>query len=58
MWNAMVTLGTEVILFGGWSSAHTSGLADTWVYSGTIWSSLALATAPPARWGHGMATLP
>lgn len=45
-----------VLLFGGYSPSVVA-FGDTWEYSHGAWSDLgaALAAAPPARWGAGIA---
>jgi hypothetical protein len=44
----------DVVLFGGRDAGGTA-LGDTWLWDGSSWSMVALATSPSPRWGHGMA---
>lgn len=41
----------EVVMFGGASDGSANGgLADTWVWNGTVWTQRTPATTPPTRW--------
>ena len=49
-------LAPRIVLFGGSDGAQP--LSDTWEYDGTSWNKRAgLASSPPARQAHAMATL-
>lgn len=48
------TRRSRVVLFGGYEHPANSLRADTWEWSGTGWSQVALAVSPPARTLHAM----
>ena len=57
-WTAsMVTLGDELVLFGGWD-INQDPLGDTWTFDGTTWTQVTTTPAPPARIAATMAVLP
>ncbi len=43
------------VTFGGYDGNATIALGDTWAFDGANWTPRTPATAPDARWGHGMA---
>ena len=45
----------QLILFGGETGTNSGLLNDTWMWNGTIWTQLAPATSPPARYDAAMA---
>ena len=51
----MVTLGSKVVMFGGYDAGTT--FSDTWTFDGTAWTEQSIATPPRARYLHAMATL-
>jgi N-acetylneuraminic acid mutarotase len=52
---AVASLGTQVVLFGGYDTTTSASLDDTWTFDGSTWTELAVA-GPSARTGHAMAT--
>jgi hypothetical protein len=52
----MATLGSDVVLFGGYDGS--SFLQDTWTFNGTSWTQASVSSPPPARAYAMMATLP
>jgi hypothetical protein len=57
--HAMATLGDKLVLFGGsnYEMGGFSRLGETWEWSDHTWKKQTPAVSPPARQGHGMATL-
>jgi hypothetical protein len=53
----MAPFGGELVLFGGLGTTPFF-LDDTWTFQGSTWTSVTVASPPPARGGGGMATLP
>jgi N-acetylneuraminic acid mutarotase len=51
----MTSLGSKVVLFGGYSGA--ASLNDTWTFDGTTWTQVTVTTPPAARNGHAMGSL-
>ncbi len=45
----------ETVMFGGYSTASTSALDDTWTFDGTTWTQKSPATVPPRRDSYAMA---
>jgi Galactose oxidase, central domain len=54
---SMANLGSEVVLFGGYSDSDGVFLNDTWTFDGTSWTQVNTANAPPARSVASMATV-
>ena len=57
---SMSTLGSEIVLFGGYSTsdgASSGDQNDTWTFGGASWTQLTVKSPPPARDSAGMATL-
>jgi hypothetical protein len=52
---AMATVGSEVVLFGGYDA--NGALSDTWTFDGSRWTQVSVSSPPPARYSAGMATL-
>src|ERR1019366_5554713 len=52
---AMTSLGSKVVLFGGYNGA--ASLNDTWTFDGTTWTQVTVTTPPAARNGHAMGSL-
>jgi hypothetical protein len=52
----MVTLGSELVLFGGVDGQDTSAaMNDTWTFDGAGWAQVNATSRPPARTGAAMA---
>ncbi len=45
----------ETVMFGGYSTASSSALDDTWTFDGTTWTQKSPATVPPRRDTYAMA---
>jgi hypothetical protein len=48
----------QMLLFGGDTNGPGTGLADTWMWTGTDWKKLSPSLSPPARWRATMAADP
>jgi hypothetical protein len=53
---SMATLGSQAVLFGGWTSGGLM-LNDTWIFGGSTWTEMTFDSAPPPRATAGMAPL-
>ncbi len=51
---AMASLGSEIVLFGGFDSAD---LNDTWTFDGASWTQVLASNGPPPRHAASLTTL-
>jgi len=53
----MATLGSTVVLFGGYDQGSGTTFNDTWTFNGSTWTQVGPPSSPSARTSPAMGTM-